>query len=376
MRTESKLDFSAFQSKLMRRFCENALLSAVVVLALYLFLWKRRGGNLVVGFMKNFLGLDDTTAMQAYQMLFRNQKEMFFVAGMIVIFFFLLWSLFHWIIRYFKEVHQGIGKLLEDDAGKIHLSPEMLPFEHKLNAVKDTLEKRKEETIQAEQRKNELVMYLAHDIRTPLTSVIGYLNLLQEEPDMSVLQRAKYVDITLDKAERLEKMIEEFFEITRYNSQEIHLEKTLIDLHYMLIQLTDELSPVLAAHGNRAILRIDEELTVYADSDKLARVFGNILKNAAAYSYRDTEILISGRREGGQVEISFQNKGETIPEDKLSVIFRKFYRMDESRESCTGGTGLGLAIAREIIMLHGGTIRAESREHTIIFHVLLPAEAV
>lgn len=376
MKTESKLDFSAFQSKLMRRFCENALLSAVVVLALYLFLWKRRGGNLVVGIMKDFLGLDDTTAMQAYQMLFRNQKEMFFVAGMIVIFFFLLWSLFHWIIRYFKEVHQGIGKLLEDNAGKIHLSPEMLPFEHKLNAVKDTLEKRKEETIQAEQRKNELVMYLAHDIRTPLTSVIGYLNLLQEEPDMSVLQRAKYVDITLDKAERLEKMIEEFFEITRYNSQEIHLEKTLIDLHYMLIQLTDELSPVLAAHGNRAVLRIDEELTIYADSDKLARVFGNILKNAAAYSYRDTEILISGRREGGQVEISVQNKGETIPEDKLSVIFRKFYRMDESRESCTGGTGLGLAIAREIIMLHGGTIRAESREHTIIFHVLLPAEAV
>lgn len=374
MKTENNLDFSAFQSKLIRRFCENALLSAVVVLALYLFLWKQRGGNMVVGVMKNFLGMDDITALRMYQMLFRNHKEMFFAAGMIIVFFFLLWSLFRWIIRYFKEVHQGIGELLKDNTEIIHLSPEMLPFEHKLNAVKYTLEKRREETIQAEQRKNELVMYLAHDIRTPLTSVIGYLNLLREESDMCVSQRVKYLDITLGKAERLGKMIEEFFEITRYNSQQIQLKRTSIDLYYMLIQLTDELSPVLTSHGNQVVLQIDEELTVYADSDKLARVFGNILKNAAAYSHRDTEILISGKQSEGQVEISFKNEGETVPEDKLTMFFRKFYRLDESRESCTGGTGLGLAIAREIITLHGGTIRAESRDNTITFCVTLPAE--
>lgn len=121
--------------------------------------------------------------------------------------------------EYFKEINQGIDALLSENVRKIHLSAEMRPFERKLNAVKQTLEK--QETALAEQRKDELVMYLAHDIRTPLTSVIGYLSLLEEEPDMPVEQRAKNVHISLDKAYRLEEMINEFFEITRYNSKQI-----------------------------------------------------------------------------------------------------------------------------------------------------------
>lgn len=127
--------------------------------------------------------------------------------------------------EYFKEIDQGIYILLADDEAQVHLSPEMLPFERKLNTVKQTLEQRKAEAALAEQRKNELVMYLAHDIRTPLTSVIGYLNLLEEAPDMPVDQRARNLHITLEKAYRLEEMINEFFEITRYNYQQIQLAK-------------------------------------------------------------------------------------------------------------------------------------------------------
>lgn len=372
MKSENNLDFGAFQTKLIRRFCGNAVISVIVVLGLYFFVWKQRGGEWIVGVLIDFLGIDEWIAMQIYQTIFRNHKEVFFIGGMVVIFFFLLWNVFRWIVRFFEEIHQGIGDLLKEQTEKICLAPEMLPFEHKLNAVKQTLKKRKAETEHAEQRKNELVMYLAHDIRTPLTSVIGYLNLLQEEPEMSIEQRAKYIHITLEKAERLERMIEEFFEITRYNSQQIRLARKSVDLYYMLVQLTDELSPVLRAHGNRVVLQVDEEMTIYADADKMARVFGNILKNAATYSYTGTDIIISARQEEERATVSFQNRGATIPKEKLLSLFHKFYRLDESRESGTGGTGLGLAIAQEIVTLHGGEIYAESENHTITFHVTLP----
>ena len=129
-------------------------------------------------------------------------------------------------------------------------------------------------------RKNDLVAYLAHDLRTPLTSIIGYLNLLEEAPDMPPEQKVKYTHIALEKAYRLENLVNEFFEIARYNLQQIDIKKESIDLYYMLVQVTDELYPLLSARGNTAVLRACEDLTVDGDPDKLARVFNNILKNA------------------------------------------------------------------------------------------------
>lgn len=241
--------------------------------------------------------------------------------------------------------------MLADDEKQIQLSPEMLPFEQKLNSVKQTLAERKMETALAEQRKDELVMYLAHDIRTPLTSVIGYLNLLEEDPNMPPEQRAARVHIVLEKAYRLETMVNEFFEITKYKSQKITLSKETIDLYYMLVQLSDELSPVLAPRGNTVTLNLDENLTIEADPEKLARVFNNILKNAASYSFPHTEIVISTEKLEHEVIIRFQNSGEDIPNEALASLFNKFYRVDQSRSSDTGGTGLGLAIAKEIVTL-------------------------
>jgi two-component system sensor histidine kinase VanS len=189
---------------------------------------------------------------------------------------------------------------------------------------------------------------------------------------MPVEQRAKYIRITLEKAYRLEKQVNEFFEITRYNLQEIILEKETIDLYYMLVQMTDEFYPILSAKGITAALHADENLTVYGDPAKLARVFNNILKNAAAYSYPNTEIVISAEEAEGYVKIMFQNQGHPIPPDKLAAIFEKFYRLDDARSTGTGGSGLGLAIAKEIVTLHGGTIEAHSRDNTVTFTVSLP----
>ena len=191
---------------------------------------------------------------------------------------------------------------------------------------------------------------------------------------MPVEQRAKYVNITLDKAYRLEKMVDEFFEIARYNLQELRLQKEPIDLYYMLVQIIDELTPVLAAHGNHVALQADETLTAYGDPDRLARVFNNVLKNAAAYSFANTQIDLCAKSEDGFVTVTCKNQGKTIPPEKLSAIFERFYRLDESRASNTGGAGLGLAIAQEIVALHGGTIAAASENNTVTFTIVLPLE--
>lgn len=316
-------------------------------------------------------GHEETLLFYHYHL--RRYKEIFFALAIVLIFLLLLLLLFRWMTQYFKEINHGIDALLLEDESPIHLSPEMLPFETKLNTIKQTLQAQKKEAALAERKKDELVMYLAHDIRTPLTSVIGYLNLLEDKPAMPAAERAKKVKTALDKAYRLEKMINEFFEITRYNSRQIRLSKEHIDLYYMFVQLCDELSPVLACHNNTVALNFDENLSVYADPDKLARVFSNILKNAAAYSYPWTEITVSTKETDQYITLLFQNKGKIIDAEKLSRLFDKFYRLDQARSSDTGGTGLGLAISKEIILLHDGTIQVYSENETITFTVQLPA---
>lgn len=125
-------------------------------------------------------------------------------------------------------------------------------------------------------------------------------------------------------------------------------------------------------HGNTVQLLVDEDLTIDADPVRLARVFNNILKNAIYYSYPDTEIIIIGKKQYENIVITFQNQGKTIPQQKLTSIFDKFFRLDDARTSNTGGAGLGLAIAKDIVELHGGSIAAESQNETIIFRVVLP----
>ncbi len=372
MKKPEKEEYAVFQKKIMRRFCFGIFISVFIVMLLYLFLWKQRFGDWTVSLLEYFMKIEHEQAFYIYHSYFRGYKEVFFVTAIVIVFVFLLWYLFRWMTRYFQEINRGIDVLLLEDAESVHLSSEMLPFERKLNEVKQELEKQKAEKEKAVRRKDELVMYLAHDIRTPLTSVIGYLNLLEEDSDMPAKQRAKHVHIALEKANRLEEMINEFFEITRLNSGQIRLSKESINLYYMLVQLCDEMSPVLAVHGNTVALHLDEDMDICADPDKIARVFGNILKNAAAYSYPGSEIIITAEEADTYMTISFQNKGENIPEEKLSLLFHKFYRMDASRVSDTGGTGLGLAIAKEIVSLHDGEIRAASENETITFTLRLP----
>lgn len=277
-----------------------------------------------------------------------------------------------------EEMGRMIGEYMRHDRDVTEVFPqEYAGVSVRVAEIKTSMQRHEQRMKEETARKNDLITYLAHDLKTPLTSVVGYLSLLEEVPDMPAKQKARYVHITLEKALRLERLINEFFEITRYNFQTILLEKETVDLTILLVQMTDEFYPILQAHGNSIRVEMPKEgeggLKVYADAEKLARVFNNILKNAVAYSYPATEILIRCEEAKDRLRITFRNRGKTIPRQKLDSIFEKFFRLDEARSTNNGGAGLGLAIAREIVALHDGDIRAVSENETTDFIVELPS---
>ena len=275
-------------------------------------------------------------------------------------------------LRYLDELVAAAERLAHPGEDPILLPDAMKDTETQFNLIRERALRDRQAAREAEQRKNDLVVYLAHDLKTPLTSVIGYLTLLRDEPDLSPELRARYTGTALDKAERLEDLTNEFFDITRFSLT--HLELTLVstDLTRMLQQVVSEFQPMLAEKDLSCDLRLPEKLPYTGDPDKLARAFDNLLRNACAYSPPGASIQVSGREEGEAVVLTFANPGPTIPPEKLSRIFEKFFRLDASRASSTGGAGLGLAIAKEIIALHGGTIEAWSGGGQVVFTVTLP----
>ena len=250
----------------------------------------------------------------------------------------------------------------------------MSEVEKKLNHFKIEAIKNEKLARENEEKKDELIVYLAHDIKTPLTSMIGYLSLLSEIKDMPEEQRNKYIDITLDKSYRLEDLINELFDVARFNSEKIILEKEELNLNLMLEQIIDDFYPVLKELNKKIKFTPKEEIKLYGDPDKLSRVFNNLIKNAINYSSDDSNIDISAIKDEKNAIIKITNKGKQIPKEKLDRIFEKFYRLDSSRTSKTGGSGLGLAIAKEIIELHHGKITASSTLKETNFTVILPID--
>lgn len=273
--------------------------------------------------------------------------------------------------KYFNEINRGINALKEENSDDIVLSAELAAAEQAINAIKHTLEQRKAAAMIAEQRKNDLVVYLAHDLKTPLTSVIGYLALLRDEHQISEELRQKYLTIALEKAERLEDLINEFFEITRFNLSDITLEYSRVNLTRMLEQLIYEFKPMLLEKNLSCILEIAPNTMIRCDVDKMQRVFDNLLRNAVNYSFHNTEIFITAVQKEDVIHIKFRNRGNTIPKEKLERIFEQFYRLDASRSTRSGGAGLGLAIAKEIVLLHGGTMTARSENEIIEFETVI-----
>lgn len=270
-----------------------------------------------------------------------------------------------------------VDRLIEHPDDWDNIDGDYLETEAALTRVRER-ERASEQALRDEaRRKDDLVAYLAHDLKTPLASVVGYLSLLDEAPDLPVEQRARFTGVALDKAHRLDSLIEEFFDITRFDFHDIVLTRSYIDLNLLLAQVVDEFYPALAEQNKTAAIDVPDGLTVLVDGDKMARVFNNVMKNAIAYSYEGSQINIAAERldEGG-VRVRFENQGDPIPEAKRKMIFEKFYRLDAARATNRGGAGLGLAIAKEIVTAHGGAIACDSTPEHTVFTIDLPASAL
>lgn len=308
-----------------------------------------------------------------YELVFERAYFIFIIFGTtLIIVLSLLYKLLNKIFSYVFAVSESADKLFDKNVEYINLPPEMVEVEKKLNHFKTEAIKNERLARENEQKKDELIVYLAHDIKTPLTSMIGYLSLLSEIKDMPQEQRNRYIDIALDKSYRSEYLINELFDVARFNSEKIVLEKEEINLNLMLEQIADDFYPTLKEMNKKINFTSDEKTILYADPDKLSRVFNNLIKNAVNYSKENTDIDISILNKENQATVKITNKGKQIPKEKLDKIFEKFYRLDSSRTSKTGGSGLGLAIAKEIVELHGGRIYAESDMKETTFSVILP----
>lgn len=266
-----------------------------------------------------------------------------------------------------------VDRLIEHPDNWDDLDSDYLEVESALNRVRERERLAAQALRDESSRKDDLVTYLAHDLKTPLASVVGYLSLLHEAPDLPEEQRVRFTGVALEKAHRLDSLIEEFFDITRFDFHDIVLTRGYVDLGLMLGQVAEEFYPQLSDQRKRAVVDVPEGLVALVDGDKMARVFNNVMKNALAYSYDGTAIRIEAETTPAGVRIRFINQGDPIPEAKLRVIFEKFYRLDAARSTNRGGAGLGLAIAREIVAAHGGTIGCTSTPEFTTFTIDLPA---
>lgn len=273
---------------------------------------------------------------------------------------------------YMNSLTKATHELLDRNVDYIALPDDLYEIEKTLNELKRQARDNERLAKENEQKKDELIVYLAHDIKTPLTSMIGYLSLLDEIKDMPEVQKQRYITIALEKSYRLEDLINELFEVARFNSEKIILEKEDLNVRLMLEQIIDDFYPILIDLDKNIILNQKEDIELYGDPDKLSRVFSNLIKNAINYSKENTDIEMNVFEKEDQVIFEVINQGKTIPQEKLERIFENFYRLDSSRSSKTGGSGLGLAISKQIVELHHGTIHASSTKERTVFTVTLP----
>src|SRR5690606_35122207 len=277
--------------------------------------------------------------------------------------------------RYINEIVDGLRFIAE---GKLeHTIP--VNENHKLgevalniNLMAQQLKQLMEEERRTEQSKNDLITGVSHDLRTPLTSILGFLEVIKDEHYRDEVEMMHYVDIAYSKAEHLKHLIDDLFEYTRMNNG-MPLAREPLALDDFLHQLMEEYEPSLQKAGLMGRLMIEKQrVIITADGALLVRVFANIIRNAMQYGKDGKYVDVTLRADETHAVVTIANYGNPIPATDLPFIFDRFYRLDKSRSLETGGTGLGLAIARSVVELHEGTIRAESDTYRTAFLLSFP----
>ena len=242
------------------------------------------------------------------------------------------------------------------------------------NTIAKQTQKIREEERESERSKDEMITNISHDLRTPLTAIIGYLGLVEMNGEqLSEADRAKYIHTAYSKSNQMKVLVEDLFEFSKTQAHDAVLNLTTLSLSDLFAQLIASYE-IEAQEHNMALTQIvkPELIVLEADSDKLARALMNLISNAFKYGDGATFIKLTAQVKGTDVEIRVINDGIKIPSEALTDIFDRFYRVESSRNSQTGGTGLGLAIVKGIIAQHHGQVRATSDDELTTFIVTLP----
>jgi signal transduction histidine kinase len=278
-------------------------------------------------------------------------------------------------MRYIGRISDAMQRISEGDLnitvdleGDDEFSVMAASLNKMVGDLKDLMDKERE----AERTKNELITNIAHDLRTPLTSIIGYLELLSKDGIIDQELQKKYIGIAYVKTKRLEKLIEDLFGFTKLNYGKISMNVSKVDVIKLLSQLLEEFYPSFMDKNLSYELQSNVPVQIVsADANLLARLFDNLINNAIKYGADGKRILVKVHGSEDLVSIQVVNYGYVIPEEELPLIFNKFYRVEQSRSTNTGGTGLGLAISKSIVDMHGGTIQVSSDLSGTVFTVKL-----
>lgn len=278
-------------------------------------------------------------------------------------------------IRYISRISDAVQSISQGNlntAIEVIGDDEFSEMAANLNKMVGDIQVLMDKEREAERTKNELITNVAHDLRTPLTSIIGYLELLAGNTGIPADMEHKYIEIAYGKARRLEKLIEDLFGFTKLNYGKIAMHVAQLDVVKLLGQLLEEAYPNFVERNLSYDLQSNVPVKIItADGNLLARLFDNLIGNAIKYGADGKRVLVKLHGDEELVTVSVTNYGYVIPEDELPQIFNKFYRVEQSRSSTTGGTGLGLAIAKEIVDMHGGTIQVASDLNGTVFTVKL-----
>ena len=257
---------------------------------------------------------------------------------------------------------------------RLEVNPDLQRVVTSINALVDSAVASMAEERKIEASKDELITNVSHDIRTPLTSIIGYLGLIEDKQYHNDQDLLKFVHTAYLKAGQMKVLVEDLFEYTKVRSQGTKLNNTQFDMAAMLEQLSASFE--LDANKKHVEFEVSADpnpLMMTADAEKLSRVFNNLVINAFKYGKGAKHIYLDAKQmSADEVVIRISNDGEPVPKKSLNMLFERFYRVESSRSKATGGSGLGLAIAQSIVQLHGGYIYAESSSELTSFVMHLP----
>lgn len=304
-----------------------------------------------------------------------------------IVFVEIFFKLIDFTIEYIRKLRRSIQQVTSGNYGvqcEVEYDDELGSLAANINVLSKTLLAKEKESEKlkekeraaldiernAERQKNELITNVAHDLRTPLTTIVGYLELIKDDTALSKEDVHKYSGIAYEKSIRLQEMMDDLFEFTKLDNADIKLNKSMINLSGLIMQMTDEFYPSFKDCNITPIVDLPEEnIYVQGDGQLLARIFDNLISNALKYGYHNTDLKIEVSGDEKYATVKVINHGDTIASEDIPLLFNKFYRTDSSRNSKTGGTGLGLAITKNIVDLHHGDISVTSDDQITTFIV-------